>query len=302
MMKRKREGGAGSRSRAVTLLWVGAVAGLALAARGLVASDSREGDTLPERVVARVNGSEILTDDYMRLVAGLERDTREAAGEKSRRHVLDRMIDEEVLVQRGLELGLAESDRRIRANVTAAMIRSILVEIEDRQPTASELSEFYEDHRDFFTQPGRMRVHQLFFRVPTPSEQEAVAERAREVRDRIEPGQALVELRGDYGDPEVSPLPDVLLPAAKLREYLGPTALRAALELEVGEVSAPIRSGTGYHLLQLVDRNPPRTAPLSEIEAQVQSEWLRRAGDRALREYLDQLRDQAEIVVAPKLP
>jgi hypothetical protein len=238
----------------------------------------------------------------MRLVAGLERDTRGVADEKARRHVLDRMIDEEVLVQRGLELGLAESDRRIRANLTAAMIRSILVEVEDQEPSLSELGEFYREHRDFFTQPGRMRVHQIFFRVPTPSEEEAVAERAREVRSRIEPGQALVELRSEYGDPEVSPLPDVLLPAAKLREYLGPTALRAALGLEVGEVSRPIRSGTGYHLLQLVDREPPRTAPLAEIEAQVRSEWRRRAGDRALREYLDRLREEAEIVVAPKLP
>jgi len=302
MMERRPEAGARSRGRAVTLLWVGAVAGLVLAARGLVANDVREGDALPERVIARVNGSEILTDDYMRLVAGLERDTREAADEKSRRHVLDRMIDEEVLVQRGLELGLAESDRRIRANITAAMIRSILVEIEDQEPSLSELGEFYREHRDFFTQPGRMRVHQLFFRVPNPSEEAAVAERAREVRDRIEPGQALVELRSDHGDPEVSPLPDVLLPAAKLREYLGPTALRAALELEVGEVSGPIRSGTGYHLLQLVDRELARIAPLVEIEAQVRSEWRRRAGDRALREYLDRLRDEAEIVVAPKLP
>jgi parvulin-like peptidyl-prolyl isomerase len=286
----------------VALLGVGAVAGLVLAAHGLVASGVRQGDALPERVVARVNGSEILTDDYLRLVAGLERDTREIADEKSRRHVLDRMIDEEVLVQRGLELGLAESDRRIRANVTAAMIRSILVEVEDRRPTASELREFYEDYRDFFTQPGRVRVHQLFFRVPGSSEQQAAAERAREVRDRIEPGQALTALRGEYGDPEISPLPDALLPAAKLREYLGPTALRAALELEVGEVSPPVRSGTGYHILQLVEREPPRTPDLSEIEAQVRTEWLRRAGDRALREYLDALRDQAEIVVAPQLP
>jgi hypothetical protein len=105
----------------VALLAVGAVAGLVLAAHGLLASGPRQGEALPERVVARVNGSEILTEDYLRLVAGLERDTREIADEKSRRHVLDRMIDEEVLVQRGLELGLAESDRRIRANVTAAM-------------------------------------------------------------------------------------------------------------------------------------------------------------------------------------
>lgn len=284
------------------MLWAGVVAGLALAARGLIASDARQGDALPDSVVARVNGSEILTEDYLRLVAGLERDTREAADEKARRHVLDRMIDEEVLVQRGLELGLAESDRRIRANVTAAMIRSILVEVEDRQPTDSELREFYRDQRDFFTQPGRMRVHQLFFRVSSASEHEAAAERARQARDRIEPGQALAELREDLGDPEVSPLPDALLPATKLREYLGPTALRAAFELEVGEVSQPVRSGMGYHLLQLVEREPPWTPALSEIEDQVRSEWRRRAGDRALREYLDELRDQAEIVVAPKLP
>ena len=295
-------GGARERRRAVWLLGVGAVVGLLMAARGLVASGVRQGGSLPERVVARVNGSEILTDDYQRLVAGLERDTREMAGEKARRHVLDRMIDEEVLVQRGLELGLAESDRRIRANITAAMIRSILVEVEDQKPTASELREFYEDYRDFFTQPGRLRVHQLFFRVPGSADQEAAAERAREVRKRIEPGQAVAELRGDYGDPEVSPLPDALLPAAKLREYLGPTALRAALELEVGEVSGPIRSGTGYHLLQVVEREPARTPDLSEIEAQVSAEWVRRAGDRALREYLDGLRDQAEIVIAPQLP
>ena len=100
----------------------------------------------------------------------------------------------------------------------------------------------------------------------------------------------------------MSPLPDVLLPATKLREYLGPTALRAAFELEVGEVSQPIRSGTGYHLLQLVERELSRTPDLSEIEEQVRTEWVRRAGDRALREYLDELRDQAEIVVAPQLP
>jgi parvulin-like peptidyl-prolyl isomerase len=284
------------------MLAAGAVAGLALAAQGLIASGGREGGALPERVVARVNGTEILAEDYLRLVAGLERDTREAADEKTRRHVLDRMIDEEVLVQRALELGLAESDRAIRANLSAAMIRSILVEIEDQEPTASELRELYQESRDFFTEPGRMRVHQLFFRVPSAAEEQAAAERARAARSRIGPGQGLAELRGEHGDPEISKLPDALLPATKLREYLGPTALRTVLELELGEVSHPVRSGMGYHLFELVEREPARTPELSEIEEQVRAEWLRRAGDRALREYLDALREQAEIAVAPKLP
>ena len=67
-------------------------------------------------------------------------------------------------------------------------------------------------------------------------------------------------------------------------------------------MSEPIRSGMGYHLLQLVERELPRTPELSEIGDQVRAEWVRRAGDRALREYLDGLRDQAEIAIAPQLP
>jgi parvulin-like peptidyl-prolyl isomerase len=63
-----------------------------------------------------------------------------------------------------------------------------------------------------------------------------------------------------------------------------------------------VRSGTGYHLLQLVEHEPPRTPELQEIENQVRSEWQRRAGDRALRSYLDELRERADIVVPTELP
>jgi parvulin-like peptidyl-prolyl isomerase len=103
-------------------------------------------------------------------------------------------------------------------------------------------------------------------------------------------------VRDDAGDTVLSPIPDVLLPALKLREYIGPTALRGAMELEVGELSEPIRSGVGLHLLELVDHIPAKTPPLDEIEKQVRAEWRRRTGDRALRLYLDELRMQGEVV------
>ena len=59
-----------------------------------------------------------------------------------------------------------------------------------------------------------------------------------------------------------------------------------------------MRSGTGVHLLQLVDREPSRAPPYDEIAEQVRNEWTRRAGDRALRDYLDELRAQADVDVA----
>src|SRR5688572_25172230 len=77
--------------RPLAWLAAGAAAGVALAAWGLLGGDARRA-ALPEGVVASVNGTPIYADDYLRLVEGVESDTREPAGPDLRRRVLDRMI------------------------------------------------------------------------------------------------------------------------------------------------------------------------------------------------------------------
>jgi parvulin-like peptidyl-prolyl isomerase len=286
--------------RPLWLLAAGAALGVALAAWGLLGSGA--GGGLPSGALASVNGTLIYAEDYLRLVEGLESDTRETASPELRRRVLDRMIDEELLVQRGVELGLVESDRRVRADLTQAMIQSIVVETEEETPSEEELRRFHAEQAGFFTQPGRVRAAQVFLRVPAPGDAAAVAARAAEARRRLAAGEPFERVRAELGDEEVSPLPDALLPPAKLREYVGPTALRAVMELAPGAVSAPVRSGTGYHVFWLVEREEPRVPPFEEIAEHVRAEWVRRAGDRALRGYLDELREDAEVVTAEELP
>jgi len=275
-------------ARTQTWLALGAAAGLLVAALGVI-GERPDASDLPPGAVARVGDTLIRAEDYERLVAGLESDRRGPVDGKLRRHVLDRMIDEELLVQRAVELGLVDIDRRVRANLTSSMIQSIVDDAEEIEPGRGELADFYREHADFFSSPGRLRVRQIFFRIRAnpagTGEQRASAAIAA-----LEAGMSFADARDEYGDSEIAPLPDVLLPPLKLREYIGPTALKTALELEPGELSAPVRSGTGVHILQLVEHEPPRTPALEEIEPQVFSEWRRRQGDRALRSYLDGLR------------
>jgi parvulin-like peptidyl-prolyl isomerase len=281
--------------RALWLLTAGAVLGLVLAMAGLLGS-REPGLTLPGSAVARVNDAVIRRDDYQRLLAGVERDTKEPVTDAVRTRVLDRLIEEELLVQRALELGLARADRRVRADLVSAMITSVTANAEEREPDADELRDFYAEERDFFTQPGRLRVRQIFFRVRDFSQDAEAAARAARASEKLRAGEAFAEVVRALGDEEVAPLPQALLPPQKLLEYLGPTALRAALALGPGDVSDPVRSGTGYHVLQLVESEPSRVADFDEIEALVRVEWTRRTGERALREYLDDLRARAEIV------
>ena len=284
------------------LAWLagGAALGVTLAALGLLAGTGSA--RLAPGVVASVNGTPIATQDYQRVLAGVESDTRQSLTPEIKQRVLDRMIDEELLVQRGLELGLAQSDRRVRGDLSSAVIRSVVVESEDREPSEEQMRRFYEEEKAFFSQPGRVRVVQVFVRVRGAAEEEAARARARQAWQRLSDGEPFDSVRRELGDPEVSPIPATLLPPTKLREYVGPTAMRAVLKLEVGQISEPVRSGIGYHVFWLVDREQPRTPPFEEIRDQVRAEWIRRAGDRALRSYLDELRDRAEVRIREELP
>ena len=289
--------------RALIWLALGCAAGVALSAWGLLANAPSQ--ALPQSAVARVNGALIRADAYHRLVAALAADLRGPVTPELRRRVLDRMIEEELLVQRGLELGLAASDRRVRADLSSAVIRSVVVEAEDESPSPGALRRFYREQAAFFTRPGRFRAAQMYFRAPGApggAGEDAARRRAERARARIAAGEDFEALRAASGDAEVSPLPNALLPPAKLRDYLGPTALQAVMALAPGETSAPLRGAGGFRIFRLLQREPPRLPPFEEIREQVQAEWRRRAGDEALRRYLAELRERADVAVRPQLP
>ena len=153
------------RPTSVPLLVLGAGLGVVLAAAGLVTSGRGVSPLLADNAVARVNGEPIRVEDYQQVMNALAQDKRDPLEEADRQRVLDRLIDEELLVQRGLELDMPRRDSKVRKDLTAAVIDAVVTEVGDVQPSDAELQRFYDEHRDFFTAPGRLRVRQIFCRV-----------------------------------------------------------------------------------------------------------------------------------------
>lgn len=267
----------------------GALVGLSLAALGVIGGPAllAEGGG----AAATVNGTAISQADLERAVDALAQERRAALGSEERGHVLDRMIEEELLVQRGVEIGLLRSDRAVRAALVASMIDSVVAQAASDEPEEAELRAFYAGNSAYFARPARLELRQIFFR----SSPDAL-ERAERSWRRLAAGEDFEAVRED-GDPDLSGLPQAPLPAAKLRDYLGPALAAAAAELPVGGFSRPLTSSTGIHLLQLLAAEPAAAPAFEEVREQVAAELRRRAGDRALREYLDALRANAEIAL-----
>lgn len=285
-------------SRTPWLLLIGAAIGLATASLGLLEERPDPG-RLPVDAAAVVGDRTIRRIDYQRVLAGVAGDLRSPVDAAMRRRVLDRMIDEELLVQRALELGLAGIDRRVRGELTAGLIDSIVAEVDGEPATERDVERHYEENRDFFTRPGRLRARTLYFstRRGDQDPRGTALERARAARGRLVAGEAIDAVEAELADRQVSPVPDTLLPASKIRDYVGPSVLEVLLELETGAWSEPIDAGRGVHLATAVDREPPIAPPLEEIESLVRQDLQRRRGDEALRAYLDDLKSRTPILI-----
>ncbi|HSJ97137.1 MAG TPA: SurA N-terminal domain-containing protein, partial [Myxococcota bacterium] len=148
---------AGAGSRSIAWLGAGALAGVAAAALSLLGSGAA-GPALPDGAVATVNGTVLRAADYQRALAALESDRRNPVGEGERRFVLDRLVDEELLVQRALELGLATSDRMVRNQLVAAMLTAVTDDAGLVEPDEASLRAFHTEHGDRFQAPARLQV------------------------------------------------------------------------------------------------------------------------------------------------
>src|SRR5262245_32017925 len=149
--------------RPIILLVAGAFVGAALAAAGLTVS--AHSGALPAGVVAMVNGQPIATEDYARMLQAVASDKRDPLSGADRQHVLDRIIEEELLVQRGLDLGLARQDRRVRSDLITTVIDGVVSDANEREPNDEEVAAFFSANRDFFAGPGRIRMRQVFVRL-----------------------------------------------------------------------------------------------------------------------------------------
>ena len=270
-----------------TVIWllVGMLAGLSAALFSLLGSSG--GITLPEGAIARVNERFIGREDYARAVAGVVADGGQTLSAAQRRRVLDRLIDEELLVQYGLDQGLARNDRRVRADLVSAVIEAKSVAAETRVISDAEVRAFYEQHEAYFKRPQQLRVAVLRLQD---------ASQATALRKRWQAGASLEQMRANGGVTLLAHVPDALVPLSNLQQLIGASLTELAATLPAGQVSEVVQLNNQAHLLSVLER-VDTTPALDEIQDAVKAEIRRRGAEASVREALDRMREELDVVI-----
>lgn len=258
------------------------IVGLAVALFGAIGAPRLENTA---DAAAIINGAPIPREALARAVLALEADSRNPVTPEREAEVLERLIEEELLVQRGVELGLAETDFAARRALVQSVLQLALAERAGAEPTDDELRRFYRDNAGYFAPAQQFAASILFFR--------AGAERSRieAARSALAQGAAPSGL----GDPTALPMPRGALPQAEWARYIGTEAAAVAANLAPGEIADAVEGAGGVYLIRL-DGFVAAPAPAYErVAEQVRAEYERRADEAAARAYIERLRRSARI-------
>jgi PPIC-type PPIASE domain len=291
--------------RSMTLLALGAVIGLAIAGYGLFTAKGTRSHGVPPEAIALVNQRQILRSDFMtqaqtEFTVPFAQTTRE-----QRQKVLQDMINEELMMQRGLEIDLPSYDPDVRNALVAGVELEVTADVLAQQPTPDELHAYYEQHKDRYSSEGVMQLRDLVIKSQPAG---AVVEARAAVQSALaalrggQRLQAVIEkfnlvdsgrfMEAGHGDTS-----DIFQFA--VRAKVDDALYDAIAPLKDGEFAGPVVQADGVHLIAMIKHRFPVPQTFNEAGTLVWTDYKKDAQAKVRAANIAYLRSLADIVVAP---
>jgi len=293
-----------------------------------------------EDIIARINDQVISSSDFLRAsqeleAQGKQRNLSPTAIDEQKKQLLCDLIDNQLLLSRGKQLGITGESETIRqldelrkqnnldslealekaaeqqgvsfadfkANIQNRVITSQVIRDEVGRRisiTTGEEQQYYNDHKDQFTTPESVKLSEILIPTADPDNAAQVAE-AQTKADALEG-----ELKGGKPFADVAKASSGNSTAAQggvLGDYkrgqLASVLEDAVFPLALGQYTAPIRTKQGFVILKVDGHTAAGLQPFEEAKPQVEDALGGQKINPALRAYLTRLREEAFISIKP---
>jgi hypothetical protein len=296
--------------RSMALLALGAVLGLAIAGYGLFTAKGTRSHGVPPEAIALVNQRQILRSDFMtqaqtEFTVPFAQTTRE-----QRQKVLQDMINEELMMQRGLEIDLPSYDPDVRNALVGGVELEVTADVLAQQPTPDELHAYYEQHKDKYSSEGVMQLRDLVIKSgPGPGtaiaqvsvdDAQAVARAAIAALRGGQNLQAVIERfnlldSGRFMEAGHADTGDIFQFAVRAKVD---DALYAVIApLKEGEFAGPVTEADGVHLIVMIKHRFPVPQSFDDAGNLVWTDYKKDAQAKVRAANIAYLRSLADIVV-----
>ena len=276
------------KKRYTLILLFGMIFGAVLAAISIV----EESSVSNYQWAAKIEDTIIPMDKYLMQLEGLAKDKRSPLTQSDEMYVLERKIEEELLIKRAIDLGMLENNPMARGTIVQQMIKTIISENDRYEIPEQDLINFFEENIGFFTKSQRLRLQQIYFSNEEFSN--SSQKKAQEAYEMLIDGEAFSKV-SNLGSKSALRIPNTLMTLSKVREYIGPSLMNLARNLEAGSFSEPVAVSGGYKIIYLFEKELIEPPSFRSIEDSVRAEYSIRMDDKSLRDYLENLKNWYDI-------
>ena len=273
------------------LLLLASIIGTFLAIYSIVDSN-KNFSSLPDDVIAIVNDKIIPSERYRTVIQLIENDKRDDLTEADRKMALERIIEEELLVQYAYQNGFLEADDLLRKSIVRSVVDSIVEQSVSVIPDEDELQDFYQDNLPVFTLDEQYRV------VILSSQSLSDIKTAKEIWQK---SYDIKKLEIDIPSIRQLDIASGFISKLKLGTLIGPLLRDVVLSLKTGETSKIIETIYGHTIVTLVDKKDKIIPEYSDINEVVLQEYRRRQREKILEELLSDLKRQSDIDINSSL-
>ncbi len=280
-----------------------------------------------DRIVAIVNKDIITMSDLEpELVDERKRLRAKYSGEELNRRlaqkeydVLNKLIEQKLQLQEAEAKGITVTDEEVtealqrvamqktgtplagsvlKKQVRDQLLVERLLAFQVRQSvmvTDSEITQYYEDHKDTYLISPAYRLRQIFFFVRPGENEVPKRSRADMVYLALRTTGNFAELAQKNSDgPEAAEGGN--LGEVREDELLPPLA-EALKSMKPGDISKPIKTSLGFHIIALDEVIPPRPRDLTEVENQIKAILYKKRTEEHYHQWLRELKKKAFIEI-----
>ena len=238
-----------------------------------------------DQAIARVGEKEISRQRFEEIIKILDDQSNSQLTLEKKNLIRERLIDEELLIQRAIELDLVRNDSLVKGNIIQTMFQYIINSKELAEPSEKDLREYFAKEKNYFSSGKRYKLKNYSFR----NFNDAEMARNSLIKNNLENFLKLVTTENTLD------LPDVFLTPQKIRDYLGPKALEELPSLEKGDFSNIYEINQVPSIIICIDILQDKNPQFEEIFEQIKNKFIRDREDNLVKEYIENLRNNYEI-------
>ncbi len=269
--------------------------GLVVSVPALAGKAAKHHKRLKSNVVAVVNGHEVTVDDYKLALQTLPPRMQMLVKQDKaiREKFLDNLVSKEILKIEAKKEKVRlskEQKKKLEEFKNELLINALLDKhLGKIKVTDQEAARYYREHKKEFTTPAQVKASHILVQTK---------EEAENIIKRLKKGADFAKLAQQYSLDHVSAKKGGDLGYFSKEQMVKPFA-DAAFALKVGQISKPVKTRFGYHVIKVTDKKKASLQPFPLVKKQIKEKLLREKQQKAFDAFLSRISKGMKVTKNP---